>query len=43
MHALSRDTGIVFEELSSLPGFDAGADNAIAELGRCCGHGTGLH
>ena len=40
MHAVAPDTGITFEELSALPGFDTGADSAIAELGRCCNHGT---
>ena len=40
MHAVSPDTGITFEELSELPGFDTGADSAIADLGRCCNHGT---
>jgi len=41
MHAVATDTGIVFEQLSELPGFDAGAASAIAELGRCCNEGTG--
>jgi len=40
MHAVAADTGIVFEELSNLPGFDTGADSDIAALGRCCNHGT---
>jgi acetylornithine deacetylase len=40
MHAVAADTGITFEELSDLPGFDTGADSAIAELGRSCNHGT---
>lgn len=40
MHAVAPDTGIQFEELSALPGFDTGAGSAIAELGRCCNHGT---
>lgn len=43
MHAVAPDTGIVFEELSSLPGFDTGAGSAIAELGRCCNHGTAFN
>ena len=40
MHAVSADTSITFDELSALPGFDTGADSAIAELGRCCNDGT---
>jgi acetylornithine deacetylase len=40
MHAVAADTGIAFEQLSAMPGFDTGADSAIAELGRCCNHGT---
>jgi acetylornithine deacetylase len=40
MHAVAADTGIAFEELSNLPGFDTGADSDIAALGRCCNHGT---
>ena len=40
MHAVSSDTGIAFEQLSELPGFDTGAGSAIAELGRSCNHGT---
>jgi hypothetical protein len=40
MHAVNADTGITFDELSALPGFDTGSDSAIAELGRCCNEGT---
>ncbi|MEO7761719.1 MAG: M20/M25/M40 family metallo-hydrolase, partial [Casimicrobiaceae bacterium] len=40
MRAVSADTGITFEQLSELPGFDAGASSALAELGRCCNGGT---
>ena len=40
MQAVAADTGITFEELSELPGFDTGADSAIADLGRCCNHGA---
>jgi acetylornithine deacetylase len=40
MRAISPDTGIAFEQLSELPGFDTGADSAIADLGRCCNHGS---
>jgi acetylornithine deacetylase len=40
MHAVSAEAGIAFEQLSELPGFDAGADSTIAELGRCCNEGT---
>ena len=40
MHAVAPDTGITFEELSVSPGYDTGADSAIAALGRCCNHGT---
>ena len=43
MHAVAADTGITFEQLSALPGFDAGADSEIAELGRCCNHGTAFN
>jgi acetylornithine deacetylase len=40
MHAVAADTGILFEQLSALPGFDTGADSVLADLGRCCNHGT---
>ena len=40
MHAVAPDTGITFEELSNLPGFDTGVDSDIAALGQCCNHGT---
>jgi acetylornithine deacetylase len=40
MHAVHPDTGIAFEQMSELPGFDTGAGSAIAELGRHCNHGT---
>jgi acetylornithine deacetylase len=40
MHAVDAGTGIYFEQLSALPGFDTGADSKIAELGRCCNDGT---
>ncbi len=40
MRAVAGDTDITFEQLSELPGFDTGADSAIAELGRSCNHGT---
>lgn len=40
MHAVAAGTDILFEQLSALPGFDSGADSVIAELGRCCNHGT---
>ena len=40
MHAVAADTGIAFEELSNLPGFDTGVDSEIAALGRRCNHGT---
>ena len=40
MRAVAPETGITFEQLSELPGFDTGADSAIADLGRCCNHGT---
>jgi len=43
MRAVSADTGIVFEQLSALPGFDTGADSAIAALGRCCNQGTAFN
>jgi acetylornithine deacetylase len=43
MHAVAADTGIVFEQLSELPGFDTGSASAIAELGRCCNHGTAVN
>ncbi len=43
MHAVAADTGITFEELSALPGFDTGSDSAIAELGRCCNGGTAFN
>ena len=43
MHAVAADTGITFEELSHLPGFDTGADSEIAALGRCCNHGTAFN
>lgn len=39
MRAVAPATGITFEELSQLPGFDTGAGSAIAELGRCCNPG----
>ena len=41
MQAVATETGIAFEQLSELPGFDAGAASAIAELGRCCNEGAG--
>jgi acetylornithine deacetylase len=40
MRRVAPDTGIAFEELSELPGFDAGTESAIAELGARCNHGT---
>jgi acetylornithine deacetylase len=40
MHAVAAHTGITFEELSVSPGYDSGADSAMAALGRCCNHGT---
>jgi len=43
MHAVAGDTGITFDELSALPGFDTGADSEIAALGRCCNHGTAFN
>ena len=43
MHAVARDAGITFDELSALPGFDTGADSEIAALGRCCNHGTAVN
>jgi len=43
MHAVAGDTGITFDELSALPGFDTGADSEIATLGRCCNHGTAVN
>jgi acetylornithine deacetylase len=43
MHAVAADTGITFEELSVSPGYDTGADSAIAALGRCCNHGTAVN
>jgi acetylornithine deacetylase len=43
MHAVAAGTGITFEELSNLPGFDTGADSQIAALGQCCNHGTAFN
>jgi acetylornithine deacetylase len=40
MRAVHPDTGIAFEQLSELPGFDTGPGSEIAELGRHCNHGT---
>ena len=40
MRAVAPDTGIAFEQLSELPGFDTGFDSDIADLGRCCSHST---
>jgi acetylornithine deacetylase len=40
MQAIAAGTGIHFEQLTALPGFDTGTDSAIAEIGRCCSHGT---
>jgi acetylornithine deacetylase len=40
MLAIDAGAGIHFEQLSALPGFDAGSDSAIAEIGRCCSPGT---
>jgi acetylornithine deacetylase len=40
MRAVAPDTGITFDQLSELPGFDTGAESAIADLGRCCNNGS---
>jgi acetylornithine deacetylase len=42
MHAVSADTFIEFDQMSSLPGFDTGGDSEIADLGRAC-NGTHAH
>ena len=34
MHAVARDTGITFEQLSNLPGMDVADDNILVELGK---------
>jgi acetylornithine deacetylase len=41
MHAVTVDAGIRFEQLSELPGFDAGGTSKIAELGRRCSAANG--
>jgi acetylornithine deacetylase len=43
MHAIDPSTYIEFDPLSTLPGFDTGADSGIAALGRDCAgtHGHG--
>ena len=42
MRAVAPDTGIRFEPLSALPAFDAGAQSAIAALGRVCNPAAAL-
>ena len=37
---MAPDTGIAIDPLSDLPGFDTGFESDIADLGRCCNHGT---
>ena len=40
MQAVAPDTGITIEQLTDLPGFDTGFESDIADLGRCCSHGS---
>ncbi len=41
MRAVSAETSIEFDALSTLPGFDTGDDSAIAALGRACAESEG--
>lgn len=42
MQAVSPDTWIQFEQLSTLPGFDTLDDSEIAAIGHACNHGGGV-
>jgi acetylornithine deacetylase len=41
MHKVAPDTGIEFDALSSMPGFDTHAESEIANLGHACNASTG--